>query len=127
MYAILSYYANYKVIMSWNYSILYSLAVGNLADLIVSRTSVKAKKTQEKGFSKEIVKDIQSKLNQVGLGTMEVDGVYGGSTRDAVRKIQKELLLPQDGYPSAKFVERLDKYTAEKGYYPPLPRKKPKK
>lgn len=54
------------------------------------------------GSTGEAVRTIQRQLNRIAkdypsFGTLEVDGVYGQSTADVVKKFQKQFGLTQDG------------------------------
>jgi membrane-bound lytic murein transglycosylase B len=92
-------YDNFRVIMRWNNSSFYALAVGHLADRIggggplvgaYDRTPEPLRKTE--------VELMQRLLNQLGYQAGPIDGLVGPGTRGAIRRFQAARGLPADGY-----------------------------
>lgn len=116
---------NFKVIMKWNRSENYALAIGILADYIKS-----GKKHQEIKLNSavrlktdDIIK-IQSFVNRLGWFKLDEDGQLGTKTREAIKKVQKEAKLPQDGYPDYQLLQKINKYNPNIGFIVPVqPRK----
>ena len=119
-------YSNFDKIMNWNKSILYALAIGNLADTIISRESDGYKKSMNsRRLSTKDIKYVQEKLTKLGFGELEADGKLGSKTIEVIKKFQKEVMLPADGYPNPILMSRLEKYKAESKFYVPVPKKRP--
>ena len=99
-------YSNFRVILKWNNSVLYAIAVGHLADRIVFRPSF-SKKYFQKGpvFTLENAQEIQELLSKMGLYDSDIDGVLGRKSREAIRNFQTMYDLPADGYANASLLE----------------------
>ncbi len=118
-------FSNFDKIMNWNRSENYALAVGTLADYINSSQQWKAKKDNTAlRLRTDDVITVQSFINKMGWGKLDEDGQLGSKTRDAVKKLQKEALLPQDGYPDQKLLEKIRTYNPEIGFAVPVPERK---
>ena len=101
-------YRNFDVIMEWNRSLLYALAVGILSDQIGGRPALVATAPpDERPMSRREVEEIQKLLVSLGYEVGEVDGVVGAQTRAALRSFQQSAKLPPDGYPTPQLLERL--------------------
>jgi membrane-bound lytic murein transglycosylase B len=101
-------YPNFKVVMNWNRSTLYALAIGILARQIVGGPGVmQAAPTDDAPLSRETVIDLQMRLARLGLFSDEVDGLLGPKTRSAVRLFQKQVGLPADGHATPDVVRRV--------------------
>lgn len=101
-------YKNFRTILTWNRSILYAIAVGHLADRLVSGGPFKSvRPTREVPLSRADVKDLQKRLAALGYDSGGSDGVIGPKTRSAIKNYQKKSLLPADGYPTMGLLERL--------------------
>ncbi len=98
-------YSNFKVILKWNKSVLYAIAVGHLADRIQSRPAF-SKRYLQKGssFTLENAMEVQELLSKMGLYDSDVDGVLGRKSREAVRSFQSMYGLPADGYANASLL-----------------------
>ncbi len=100
-------YSNFKVIMRWNRSTLYALAVGLLSDAIEQENMTIYAKRQNNPLSTIEVKEIQEILAKEGYYTSDIDGNVGRGTREALRKYQKDHQLPQDGYASKEILKKM--------------------
>ncbi len=98
-------YSNFRVILKWNKSVLYAIAVGHLADRISSKPPF-SKKYFQSGttFTLENAQEVQELLTKLGLYHDEIDGVLGRNSREAVRKFQTMYGLPADGYANASLL-----------------------
>jgi len=95
-------YDNFDVIMGWNRSQAYAIAVGHLADRIVGRgTLVAGLPDVERAPAPARIRALQRKLIDAGIDPGEPDGVLGPATRAALRAFQQRAGLPADGYPDA--------------------------
>ena len=54
------------------------------------------------------IRRIQAVLLELGYGPLEVDGIMGTGTAEAIRRFERERGLPAIGEPSARIVERLE-------------------
>ena len=103
-------YDNFKTIMRWNKSELYALAVGLLADRISDQSDRIYKTRVHHPLSYANVKQIQSRLRELGYYTGEIDGRPGAGTRTAVKAYQKDNGLPQDGFMDEKLLNKIKGY-----------------
>ena len=94
-------YENFDVIMRWNRSEFYAIAVGRLADRIAGAGGL-AQPPVDDGvrLSREMIMTLQTQLNQLGYDTGTPDGIFGSGTRGALRNFQTANNLTADGYPS---------------------------
>ena len=103
-------YPNFQIIKRWNNSDLYALAIGLLADRIVDQqTQIYAHRTDER-LKVEEVEELQQKLTEKGYYKGKIDGKIGKKLQHAIRKVQKEFGMQQDGYPTKDFILKLDTY-----------------
>lgn len=94
-------YHNFFVIKRWNMSNSYALAVGHIADRLVGRGVLEAKKpADDKALTREDVTRLQTHLNRLGYKLEHLDGIAGQKTRDALRRFQLDNNIPADGHPS---------------------------
>ena len=93
-------YANFNVMMRWNRSEYYALAVGLLADQLIGAGQLtQPPSTEEVALSRITVEKMQQQLNSLGFDAGEIDGIMGSSTRSALRSYQASNGLVADGYP----------------------------
>ena len=103
-------YPNFQIIKRWNNSDLYALGVGLLADRIANQqTKIYASRTDER-LTFDDVKGLQQKLTEKGYYAGKIDGKIGKKLKRAIREIQKQNGLNQDGYPTKYFILNLDTY-----------------
>lgn len=101
-------YDNFHVILRWNRSTHYALAVGHLADRIAGMGQLYAEAPDHiRPLSRKEVKEIQQRLVQLGHLDGAVDGIAGRQTRAALRDFQQQQSLPADGYPDHRILEAL--------------------
>ncbi len=93
-------YENFDVIMKWNRSEFYALAVGHLADRIQGGKPLKQPPPNAERLTIETVKTLQEQLMALGYPSGEPDGILGSRTKRAIRQFQQERGLVADGYPS---------------------------
>ncbi|MBB4284734.1 lytic murein transglycosylase [Roseospira goensis] len=101
-------YDNFRIIMRWNNSSVYALAVGRLADRIggdgplvgtFDRTPEPLRHTE--------VRALQGLLNRLGYDAGPVDGLVGPGTRGAIRRFQAAQGLPADGHADPDLLRRV--------------------
>lgn len=101
-------YDNFKVIMRWNQSEFYAIAVGHLADRIAGAGSLQQPPPEDAPrLSRAQVIQLQEQLNTKGFDSGEPDGILGPATRRALRKYQAEQEMIADGFPSRNVLKKL--------------------
>lgn len=100
-------YANFRVILKWNRSLLYALSVGHLSDRLAGAKELLAQPIIEPSLSRDDIHHIQTQLNTLGFDAGEADGISGPKTRQATRDYQQSQQLPIDGYVGRQLLEQL--------------------
>lgn len=101
-------YHNFFVIKRWNNSNSYALAVGHLADRLIGREPLVAKRpADDEALSKTHISEMQRRLNQLGYSAGGVDGVPGTRTRSSIRQFQLDHNIPADGFPSMNILNKI--------------------
>jgi len=99
---------NFRAILRYNNSTNYALAVSLLAQRLAGGPGVQAAWPRDlQALTRSQMRDLQTALNQRGFASGEPDGVVGPATRDGLRRYQRSLGLPADGYPTADLLQRL--------------------
>jgi hypothetical protein len=99
---------NFRTILRYNNSDSYALAVSLLAQRLAGGPGVQAPWPRElSALSRSQVRDLQTALNQRGFDSGTPDGMAGPATRDALRRYQRSVGLPADGYPNLELLQRL--------------------
>jgi membrane-bound lytic murein transglycosylase B len=92
---------NFKVIKTYNNSTSYALGVSLLGDAITRSERLRASWPVRDGvLSMGQVRDLQTRLQQIGFEVGKVDGQVGDKLLAAVRAYQADKGAPPDGYPS---------------------------
>lgn len=101
-------YGNFNVIMRWNRSELYALAVGLLAERIAGGPTLRTLPPADAPrLHRDQVLALQAKLTALGFDAGNADGVLGPGTRKAIRAFQQSRKLVADGYPDAEVLAAL--------------------
>ncbi len=103
-------YDNFRVVMRWNASQSYALAVGLLADRLAGAQPLHLPPALSAPLRKADIVDAQQALNALGLDAGTADGIIGSRTRDALRAFQLDAGLPADGYPDPDTLEALERH-----------------
>lgn len=99
---------NFRAVLRYNNSINYALAVGLLAQRLGGGPDVQVPWPRNlSALSRSQMTELQTALNQRGFATGAADGVMGPATREGLRRYQRSVGLPADGYPSAELLQRL--------------------
>jgi membrane-bound lytic murein transglycosylase B len=98
-------YPNFDVILRWNNSEYYGIAVGHLADRIKGQDTLSKPLPELPNYTLTEMQQFQDKLNQLGFDVGVADGILGPATRIGVRGFQATVGLIADGYPSKETVE----------------------
>ena len=102
-------YHNFKVIMGWNQSEFYALAVGRLADRLAGAASLRNPPPKdEPRLSRDNVIALQKRLKSRGFDAGPTDGIPGPQTRDAIRSFQQAHGMIADGFASRAVLAKLD-------------------
>ncbi|CCV07817.1 putative transglycolase [Mesorhizobium metallidurans STM 2683] len=99
-------YDNFDVYLEWNQSFTYALTAANLAARLAGAPQIDPR-NPEPGLSGDQMKALQTKLEAKGYDVGSVDGILGTNTREAIRKEQKRLGLPVDGWPTPELLGKL--------------------
>lgn len=100
--------ANFRAILRYNNSTSYALAVGLLSQRLSGGSGVVAAWPRElAALSRSQVQALQAALNERGFDSGTPDGMAGPATRHALRRWQRSVGLPPDGYPTVELLERL--------------------
>lgn len=92
-------YHNFRVIMGWNRSQYYALAVGRLADRLAGRGPLRQAPPEGRRLSRREVETLQKRLNARGFDAGKPDGLLGPKTRGAIRAYQQANHRIADGHP----------------------------
>jgi len=99
---------NFRVIMRYNNSVAYALAVGQLSQRFRSRGLVKQPwPLADRPLTTSQKKELQVLLASKGFNIGKIDGRLGPKTTAALRTFQQRAGLVPDGYASVKVLRRL--------------------
>jgi membrane-bound lytic murein transglycosylase B len=99
---------NFRVIMKYNPSEAYAMAIGHLADrLRGGQPFVQPWPRQERVLTRAERNELQQLLARHGYDIGEPDGRLGAKTRIALRQFQVAMGLVPDGFASASILEHL--------------------
>jgi membrane-bound lytic murein transglycosylase B len=102
---------NFRAILRFNNSNTYALAVGLLAQRLANPTNGPGVQTPWPRdlvmLTRTQVLALQNALNSRGFDGGEPDGMAGNATRNALRRYQRSIGVPADGYPTLELLERL--------------------
>lgn len=101
-------YHNFGVIMGWNRSEFYAIAVGHLADRIAGAGKLQNPPPEDApALSRRKIIHLQEALQERGFEPGKPDGIMGPATRSAIRQFQAASGLVADGYPSESVLAQL--------------------
>lgn len=99
---------NFRVIMRYNASTSYALAVALLSERLAGNPGVMAEwPREEPALSRTQVKALQHSLNERGFNVGTPDGIIGPNTRRGLREYQRSLGMTPDGFATLSLLERL--------------------
>jgi membrane-bound lytic murein transglycosylase B len=100
--------SNFRAILRYNNSTSYALAVGLLAQRLTGGPDVQSPWPRDlAALTRSQLLELQTALNQRGFASGAADGVMGPATREGLRRYQRSVGVPADGYPSAELLQRL--------------------
>jgi len=97
-------YDNYRIILKYNRSLSYSVAVGHLADRLIGAGGLTAPRREFTAIKREDVITLQRGLATLGFFKDEPTGFFGAVTRQSVRAFQRANGLTPDGFADAKLI-----------------------
>lgn len=99
---------NFRTILRYNNATSYALAVGLLAQQLAGGPGVLAAWPRDLAvLGRSQVMALQSALNERGFEAGAADGVAGPATGAALRRYQRSVGLPADGFPTLELLQRL--------------------
>ena len=99
---------NYPVLIEYNNSDAYAIAVGHLADRMQGGLAVKAAwPTDDRPLSRDARVALQKKLASLGYKVNEFEGHIDFDLRDNIRAEQKKAGMLPDGNPTTVLLEKL--------------------
>ena len=99
---------NFRAILRYNNSTSYAFAIGLLAQRLTGGPGVLTPWPRDlPALTRPQLQALQTALNQRGFDSGTPDGVIGPVTRDGLRRYQRSVGLPADGYPTLDLLQRL--------------------
>ena len=99
---------NFRAILRYNNATSYALAVSLLAQRLNNGPGVQAPWPRDlQALTRSQLIALQTALNQRGFNAGGADGMMGPATREGIRRFQRSLGLPADGYPELDLLRRL--------------------
>jgi membrane-bound lytic murein transglycosylase B len=99
---------NFDVVMQWNRSVNYALAVAQLAQQIAGGSALTVPAGEAGALSTAQLKAMQQALNEMGFDNGTADGLPGPRTQSALRRYQVVHQLPADGYPAPSVLAHIE-------------------
>lgn len=104
---------NFDVVMRWNRSVNYALAVAQLAQQLAGGAALASGPGETGALTSAQVQAMQRQLNELGFDAGAADGLIGPRTQSALRRFQVGQGLPADGYPAPSVLARVASVHAE--------------
>ena len=99
-------YHNFRVIMRWNNSEFYAIAVGELANQIAGSDGLVASLPDLPAYTRNDIMALQQKLNDEGYDVGKPDGIMGPATRSGIREFQLKHDMIADGFPATDVMKK---------------------
>ncbi len=99
---------NFRAILRYNNSTSYALGVGLLAQRLDGGPGVQAAWPRDlPALTRSQLTALQTALNGRGFDAGAADGMMGPATREGLKRYQRSVGLPADGYPTVELLQRL--------------------
>lgn len=99
---------NFRTILRYNNSTSYALAVHLLAQRFANGPHVQTPWPRElQALARAQMLALQTALNTAGFDSGKPDGMVGPATQRGIRRYQRSLGLPADGFPTLDLLQRL--------------------
>lgn len=105
-------YDNYNVILDWNRSVFYAIAIGHLADRIAGAGPLVASPRTDEPLTRDDAIALQRGLIQLGHLDGDADGILGSGSRRAIKAFQSANNLVADGYADRALVADVARISA---------------
>ena len=103
---------NFKAILKYNASNAYALAVGHIADRIGGGEALAGMwPVDDPPLSRSGRQELQRLLSAQGYDSGAADGILGNSSRAAIRGMQQQLGISEDGYAGERLLVRMREMT----------------
>lgn len=103
-------YNNFKsAYLTWNESLLYSTTAAYFATRLAGAQPMRVNRAPIASLSYQQIKTLQRLLTKRGYNVGKIDGIIGEQTRMAVKRVQQQLHLPMDAYPTLPLLQQLQK------------------
>ncbi|MEE9387222.1 MAG: lytic murein transglycosylase [Paracoccaceae bacterium] len=100
--------ANFNVLLSYNRSVPYCMAVSHLAAKITGAVGFAADwPVDDTPLDRAALRQLQVKLTEKGFNTKGADGLFGENSKQALQQYQHAAGLIADGYPTLKILQKL--------------------
>lgn len=100
--------SNFLTIKAYNNSTAYALGVALLGDAIIGKSAFHTPwPASEKTLSEAEVRELQSRLRNLGYDVGEIDGRAGEILQAAIRIFQEKSGLPPDGYATSALLKKV--------------------
>ena len=101
-------YHNFDVMMGWNRTEFYGLAVGHLADRIAGTGRLLQPPPEDAPrLHRNHIIELQHGLNERGFNVGKPDGILGPATRRGISQFQHDKGMVADGFPHAEVLAQL--------------------
>ncbi len=99
-------YPNFRVYFEWNRSFTYVMTAAYFATRL-NGAQVYNAGSPDTGLDGTQMRQLQTRLQDMGYDVGGVDGILGSGTRAAVRAEQRRLGMPVDGWPTPELLTKL--------------------
>ncbi|MBU3020759.1 lytic murein transglycosylase [Aestuariibacter sp. A3R04] len=106
-------YHNFRIIMRWNNSEFYAIAVGKLADQIAGESGLVSPLPDLPAYSRSDIMKLQAALNKLGHDVGKPDGIIGPATRTGIRQYQIDNNMIADGFPGLDVMKAIGVFEEE--------------
>lgn len=100
-------YPNFRIIMRWNNSEFYAIAVGKLADQIAGEGGLVTALPDLPAYNRSDIIALQTALNESGYKVGTPDGIIGPATRAGIREYQIANNMIADGFPGLAIMTKI--------------------